>query len=202
MLTSISPIDGRYRKITEPLAQYFSEAALMKYRIAVEGEYLIALSELAELRGKLQRGITRKSGLRKLSDKEKKLIRSLYDLSDADAKIISDIETKGYKNIKATDHDVKAVEYYLKDKLGGTSLKDVLEWTHFALTSEDTNNLAYGLMLTEAMEVILIPKLRKIIEELKSLSKSPEGCCKSLIELQPAHSTLNARHQTRIVFSA
>src|SRR5581483_1267457 len=102
-LSSISPIDGRYRKSAEPLAQYFSEQSLMKYRLIVEGEYLIALSEL-------------KLKLRKLSDKEKKLVRSLYDLSEADAQIISDIEFKGYKNLKATNHDVKAVEYYLKLK--------------------------------------------------------------------------------------
>jgi len=157
MLSSISPIDGRYKKNTGPLAAYFSEAALMKYRVIVEGEYLIALSE-ARL-------------LRRLSDKEKKLIRSLYDLSEKDARTISDIETKGYKNIKATDHDVKAVEYYLKDKLGQTSLKDVLEWIHFALTSEDTNNLAYGMMLSEATGVVMVPKLREIIKHLKALAK-------------------------------
>jgi adenylosuccinate lyase len=170
-LSSITPIDGRYRKTAEPLAAFFSEQALMKYRLAVEGEYLIALSELVELRGKLQRGITQKFGLRKLSDKEKQTIRSLYDLSDTDAQIISDIELKGYKDIKATDHDVKAVEYYVKDKLANTSLKDILEWVHFALTSEDTNNLAYGFMLSEAMETVIIPKLREIAGQLSSLAK-------------------------------
>src|SRR3989338_8073562 len=130
-LQVISPIDGRYRKYSKPLAAYFSEAALMKYRVMVEGEYLIALSD-SHL------------GLRKLTDKERKLIRGLYKLSEKDAQIISDIELKGYKGIKATDHDVKAVEYFLKDKLANSSLKDCLEWIHFALTSEDTNNLAYG----------------------------------------------------------
>ena len=128
MLSSISPIDGRYHKTTEPLAQFFSEQALMKYRLVVEGEYLIALAD-AKL-------------VRKLSDNEKKLIRALYNLSGRDAQIFSDIETKGYKNIKATDHDVKAVEYYMKDKLSGSSLKDVLEYIHFALTSYDTNTIA------------------------------------------------------------
>ena len=96
-LNSISPIDGRYQRASLPLASIFSERGLMKYRLMVEGEYLIALSEL-------------KIKLRKFSNKEKKIIRSLYKLSLANAQIISDIEIKGYKKIKATDHDVKAVE--------------------------------------------------------------------------------------------
>lgn len=157
MLTSISPIDGRYRKTTEPLAQYFSEQALMRYRIIVEGEYLIALADLKVLR--------------KLSDKEKKIIRSLYDLSNTDAQIISDIETKGYKNIKATDHDVKAVEYYMKDKLGETSLKDVLEYIHFALTSYDTNTVARGLMLSDGLGQVIIPSISTIVSTMILFSK-------------------------------
>ena len=107
--------------------------------------------------------------MRKLSNKETKLIRSLYLLSNSDAQTISDIETKGYKNIKATDHDVKAVEYFLKDKLSGTSLKDVLEWIHFGLTSEDTNNLAYALMLSEGVSLVIIPKIEEIIKSLNIL---------------------------------
>lgn len=173
MLSSISPIDGRYRKTTEPLAEYFSEKALMKYRLVVEGEYLIAFSECLKSPPKIG-GVSPaggRGGLRRLSDKEKAVIRSLYNLSDSDAQIISDIETKGYKNIKATDHDVKAVEYFIKDKLGKTSLADVLEYVHFALTSEDTNNIAYGLMLSGAAEAVLIPKLREILAHLQTLAK-------------------------------
>jgi len=157
-LNSISPIDGRYEKHTKNLAPYWSEFALMKYRIIVEGEYLIALSEL-------------KIKLRKFSDTEKKLIRSFYNLSEKDAQIISDIELKGYKHIKATDHDVKAIEYFMKDKLSKTSLNDSLEWIHFALTSEDTNNLAYALMLSDSFEQVLIPSIKKIILELNTLAK-------------------------------
>lgn len=157
MLNSISPIDGRYRKTAEPLSQYFSEAALMRYRVIVEGEYLIALSD-AKL-------------IRKFSDKEKTLVRSLCSLSGKDAQIISDIESRGYKNIKATDHDVKAVEYFIKDRLSSTSLEDVLEFVHFALTSEDTNNLAYGLMLKQSLDEIILPKLLEINESLNQLSK-------------------------------
>jgi len=156
MLNSISPIDGRYRKTAEPMAEFFSESALMKYRIIVESEYFIALST-AKL-------------VRKFSDKETKLIRSLYNLSLADAQIISDIETKGYKQIKATDHDVKAVEYFIKDKLANTSLKDCTEWIHFALTSEDTNNLAYGLMLRDALGKSILPTITTIIQKITALA--------------------------------
>lgn len=129
----------------------------MHYRLIVEGEYLIALSEARIIR--------------KLSDKEKKLIRSLYNLSEANAQIISDIERVGYKNIKATDHDVKAVEYYMKDKLAKTSLKDVLEFLHFAITSYDTNTPARGLMLSDGLEHVIIPALDKVYAEIEKLAK-------------------------------
>ena len=156
-LNSISPIDGRYSRATLPLSPFFSEKGLMHYRVIVEGEYLIALSEL-------------KIKLKKLSDKEKKIIRSLYDLSLEDAQIISNIETKGYKNIKATDHDVKAVEYFIKEKLSKTSLKESIEWVHFAITSEDTNNIAYALMLADSLDQILKPKIKEIIDNLNKLA--------------------------------
>jgi len=94
----------------------------------------------------------------------------LYDLKDDDAQAISDIEIKGYKNIKATDHDVKAVEYFLKEKLKETSLLDVLEWVHFGLTSEDTNNLSYALMLRDGVESLL-EKQEKIANQIKILAK-------------------------------
>ncbi|MEK7539540.1 MAG: adenylosuccinate lyase [Patescibacteria group bacterium] len=156
-LNSISPIDGRYEKYTEDLIPYWSESALMKYRIIVEGEYFIAFSGL-----KL---------MRKISENERQMIRSLYDLSEKEAQIISDIELKGYKNIQATDHDVKAVEYFIKDNFLKTSLKDSLEWVHFAITSEDTNNIAYALMLSDSLEHVLIPKIKKIVSELDALAK-------------------------------
>lgn len=144
----------------------------MKYRVIVEGEYLIALSDLKlGLPAGRQALPTGRQGLRKLTDKERKLIRGLYDLSESDAQIISDIETRGYKNIKATDHDVKAVEYFLKDKLAKTSLKDCLEWIHFALTSEDTNNLAYGLMFAEAIEKGISPVMTQLITAIEKLAK-------------------------------
>lgn len=168
-LQSISPIDGRYARFTKPLQAYFSEAALMRYRLIVEGEYLIFLSEfLSPRRARPQPGPT---ALRRLTDKEKKLIRSLYDLKPSDIQIISDIELKGYKDIKATDHDVKAVEYYLKDKLARTSLKDILEWVHFGLTSEDTNNLAYALILRDALSQIILPAISSIVATIETFAK-------------------------------
>ncbi len=138
----------------------------MRHRIIVEGEYLIALLDLTDKHRKKTNGSTRK-----LSDREKKLIRSLYNLKSVDAQIISDIEKKGYKHIKPTDHDVKAVEYYMKDRLAKTSLKNVLEWLHFALTSYDTNTLARGLMLSDALSQIIIPSISSILASIGVFSK-------------------------------
>ncbi|MCE9548850.1 adenylosuccinate lyase [Candidatus Nomurabacteria bacterium] len=149
--SAINPLDGRYSEKTQPLTLYFSEQALMKYRIIMEGEYLIALSG------------TSKTHLKKISAKEIAQIRSLYDLSVEDFKKIKEIE-------KSTNHDVKAVEYFLKEKLSETTLKDSLEWVHFALTSEDTNNIAYALLLRDSLEKEIIPKLEEIISNLNKLA--------------------------------
>ncbi|OGI65212.1 adenylosuccinate lyase [Candidatus Nomurabacteria bacterium RIFCSPLOWO2_01_FULL_39_18] len=160
-LNSISPIDGRYEKYTKPLVPYFSESASMKYKILMECEYLIALSETKGVR------------LRKLSAKEKSLIRNVYEkFSLIDAQIITDIELKGYKNIKATNHDFKAIEYFTKDKLKTTSLKNCLEWVHFALTSEDASNIAYALMLSEGLRDVFLPALEEVIKKIGQLAKT------------------------------
>jgi adenylosuccinate lyase len=161
-LEAISPIDGRYRRITKPLADYFSEKALIKYRIMAEGEYLILLSK---------NGNTR---CRKLTDDETGLVRALYNPSVEDAQIVKDIETKGYKGIPATNHDVKAVEYYMKDKLKGTSLEDCLEWVHFALTSEDTNNVAYALMISDAVANVLLPSMKNVYNAIHAFATKYE----------------------------
>ena len=159
-LNSISPIDGRYEKYTKDLIPYFSEAASMKYKILMECEYLIALSETFGV------------GIKKLSKKEKILIRNVYkNFSLDDAETIRDIELKGYKNIKATNHDFKAIEYFTKDKLGKTSLKDSLEWIHFALTSEDASNIAYALMLSESLQNVFLPTLEEVIKKIGVLAK-------------------------------
>lgn len=157
-LEAISPIDGRYTKVTEPLAQYCSEAALIRYRVLVECEYLIALSESGH------------TALRVFSEAEKGKIRDLYKPNPNMVHIVHSIETVGYKNIPATNHDVKAVEYYIKDCLANTSLADSTEWVHFALTSEDINNIAYALLLSDALEQVLVPSIRQIVVALKSLA--------------------------------
>ncbi|MFA6256913.1 MAG: adenylosuccinate lyase [Candidatus Paceibacterota bacterium] len=150
---AISPLDGRYFSKTRTLAPYFSEEALMKYRLAMEAEYLIALS------------LSRKTALRKFTPAEIKIIRTLVEkFNDDSYNKIKEIE-------KTTNHDVKAVEYFIKERLSKTSLKDSTEWVHFALTSEDTNNIAYGMILSDATENILLPKLLKIVAELKTLAK-------------------------------
>ena len=157
---AINPLDGRYFEKTRALAPYFSEQALMKYRVLMECEYLIALSE------------TKGMGVRKLREREKIIIRNLYkNFSLKDAQMISNIELKGYKNIKATNHDFKAIEYFIKEKLGKTSLKNVLEFVHFGLTTWDATNIAYALMLSDSLEHVLIPEINKTVRELDSLAK-------------------------------
>ncbi len=158
-LNSISPIDGRYKKYTDPLVKYYSEAASMKYKIIAEGEYLIALSETPGV------------NLRKFSAKEKAIIRNLYNLNEEGADIINKIELVGYKNIKATEHDFKATEYYIKEKLGRTSLKNVLEFVHFGLTSEDASNIAYALMISESVKSVYLPTLEDVIDKMGKLAK-------------------------------
>src|SRR3989344_5010296 len=149
-LTSISSIDGRYRDAASALTEYFSEFALIRARVLVECEYLIALSDTPHV------------GIRTLTADEKKTLRKLAELSLEDARIVKQIEKEGYEGIPATNHDVKAVEYFLKRKLAGTSLADVSEWVHFATTSEDTDNIAYALLLGDALEGVVLPALEEI----------------------------------------
>lgn len=158
-LDAISPIDGRYRKHTEPLADFFSEKGLIKYRLIVEGEYFIFLSDHLQIR------------VRNFSEEEKRLIRKLYDLSTEDAEIVKAIEIKGYNDLKATNHDVKAVEYYMKEKLKETSLKDSLEGIHFALTSNDINNIAYSLMLSDSFEKVILPTAEELYEKIEEFAQ-------------------------------
>jgi adenylosuccinate lyase len=140
-LTAISPIDGRYHKATESLSPYFSEFGLIQYRVRVEVEYFIALTyALPEL-----------SGFSK--DLETKL-RGLYkNFSEADAGSIKEIE-------KTTNHDVKAVEYFLKKKFDELNLSQYKEFIHFGLTSQDINNTAIPLSLKEFMNAGLVPAHR------------------------------------------
>jgi adenylosuccinate lyase len=159
-LTAVSPVDGRYRATTEALAEYFSEYALIKKRLAVECEYLIALSE------------TKGVGMRPLTADEKTVLRALPHIAVEDAQIIKTIEREGYGGIPATNHDVKAVEYFIKLKLKNSSLADVLEWVHFALTSEDVNSTAHALALRGAIEGVMLPALKKVEHEIVGLARA------------------------------
>ncbi len=158
-LEALSPVDGRYSGYTKPLATIFSERGLMHYRIKVEVEYFIALSE--------HPGI----GLRAFSEEENRTVRQLCALSVEEAEIVKAIETTGYGNLKPICHDVKAIEYYLKRKLEGTTLDDCVEWIHFALTSEDINSIAYGLMLSDGMGKIILPQATELYTAMEELAQ-------------------------------
>jgi adenylosuccinate lyase len=151
-LTAISSVDGRYHSTSTELAEYFSEYGLIKQRMVAETEYLIALSE------------TKGIGMRALSEEEKATLRAIATISIEGAQEIKTIE-------KETNHDVKAVEYYIKRRLADTSLKDVSEWVHFGLTSEDINSVAYGLLLRNVLQDIVFPELEKIRTILGPLSE-------------------------------
>lgn len=148
-LDAISPIDGRYASKTKSLSHYFSEYALIKYRVRVEIEYFIALCELPlpQLKG--------------VSSDLYSSLRSIYlDFSLEDAKSIKSIE-------KVTNHDVKAVEYFIKEKMDALDLKTSKEFIHFGLTSQDINNTAVPLSLLEALQNVYIPELELIISKIK-----------------------------------
>lgn len=152
-LLSISPIDGRYRKTTEPLSGYFSEYALMKYRVQVEIEYFIALCELP---------------LPQLKTVDKKIFPKLRDIyknfTVDDASAIKGIE-------KVTNHDVKAVEYFLKEKFDALKLAVSKEFIHFGLTSQDINNTAVPLLWKDAVNNEILPILTLAINKLSSQAK-------------------------------
>lgn len=158
-LTAISSIDGRYRNLLEQFAERFSEFALIRARIRVECEYLLALSEEKEL------------GIRKLTKDEQEILRGLFHISIEDARIVKAIEKDGYEGIPATNHDVKAVEYFIKKKLAKTSLADVSEYVHFALTSEDVNNVAYALLLADVLDMEIIPAIDSVRNNLYELAQ-------------------------------
>ncbi len=149
-LTAISPVDGRYRKYVQHLDEYFSEYALMKYRVFVEIEYLLFLE---------------KKNFFKLSRKTIKHLEKLQeDFGPEDAQEIKQIEF-------TTNHDVKAVEYFLKNELRNNGGKNVKEWVHFGLTSQDINNTAIPLLWKHAVEYEYLPALLNLNTQLKLLAK-------------------------------
>jgi adenylosuccinate lyase len=148
-LTAISPIDGRYRKQVQQLDEYFSEFALIKYRVIVEIDYFIFLADKKFF---------------KLPAKAKTFLLDLKDnFSEADAKTIKDIEA-------TTNHDVKAVEYFLKIQLDKANCSDLKEWIHFGLTSQDINNTAIPLSWKNSMEFDYLPALINLMQHIQDLA--------------------------------
>ncbi len=151
MLTAISPVDGRYRNKTEELANYFSEFGLIQYRVRVEIEYFIALAN---------EGIFDMPASLTVD-----ALRDIYkNFSEEDALSIKQIE-------KTTNHDVKAVEYFIKEKLAALNATEVSEWVHFGLTSQDVNNTAIPLSWKEALEYSYLPALVNTIIKLQGLAQ-------------------------------
>jgi len=152
-LNAISPIDGRYRSKTKSLASYFSEEALIQYRVRVEIEYFIALCELP---------------IPQLADFKPSLfedLRSIYQhFTEEDAKDVKEIE-------KTTNHDVKAVEYFIKKEFDRLEIHDYKEFIHFGLTSQDINNTAIPLSIKDAVTNVYLPQLDELIEQLKTLEE-------------------------------
>jgi len=158
-LLAISPLDGRYKNKCEDLAPYFSEFALMRYRVLVEVKWLQKLSEHDQI-----------DDLQVISD------RGLQYLDD----LIENFSLEDAQRIKAieatTNHDVKAVEYFIKEKFeDNAELSDQLEFVHFACTSEDINNLAYALMLRDGRDKVMLDQMREIESQLSQLAKDFSG---------------------------
>ena len=153
ILTAISPIDGRYRNKVEALAPYYSEFALIQYRVRVEIEYFIALCELP---------------VPQLASVDKNLFESLRDIyrnfSIADANIVKDTE-------KVTNHDVKAVEYFIKGKFDKMGLSEYKEFIHFGLTSQDINNTSVPMMVKESLDNVFIPAVEELIAKLNGFAE-------------------------------
>jgi adenylosuccinate lyase len=152
MLSALSPLDGRYQRQTAPLGPYFSELALMRYRVRVEVEYFISLCQLPlpQLAG--------------VPASTFPALRGLYEqFGEAEAQAIKAHEA-------VTNHDVKAVEYYLRDKFTKLNLGDYLEFIHFGLTSQDVNNTAIPLSLKDAMTEVLLPRLAAVQQQLAGLA--------------------------------
>ena len=148
-LQAISPIDGRYRAQVESLAAYFSEEALIRYRVRVEILYFIALcEELPHLRGILSK------------DRTDRLHDIYLSFTTEDAARIKEIE-------RVTNHDVKAVEYFIKEKFDELGLSDEKEFVHFGLTSQDINNTSFPLMIREAVEHVFLPEFGGLVDQLQ-----------------------------------
>ncbi|MFC5366970.1 adenylosuccinate lyase [Salinirubrum litoreum] len=154
-LSAVSPLDGRYAGRTAPLSPYASESALMRARVRVEAEYLVALADTEGV------DLT-------LSDAERADLGSLAEEFDAeDARLIKRLETEGAEGYAATNHDVKAVEYFLRTE----TPERLHPWIHFGLTSEDVNNLAQRVLVKPAVEAVLVPAIREVRDALAEMAR-------------------------------
>src|SRR5678809_1114737 len=154
-LAALSPLDGRYARTLDPLRAYFSEQALIRYRIRIELEWLRALAGERALK-ELKPFSPRTAGAFK---------RLVKDFSERDAGHVKNIEAE-------TNHDVKAIEYWLRSKVGNSKeAQAALEFIHFACTSEDINNLSYALMLRDSRDEVMLPRLDALAEALRALAK-------------------------------
>ena len=157
MLEAISPVDGRYRRQTAELSAFFSEFALIKYRVLVETQYFVALCRLPL------------PNLKAVTEAQLSAIQDLAEGFDL-------ISAQRIKEIEATtNHDVKAVEYYLREAFEKLGLEQNVEFIHFGLTSQDVNNTAFPLMIKEAMKTVYRPALDKLLQQLRNLSNEWEG---------------------------
>jgi len=158
-LKAISPIDGRYSKACDPLRNYFSEYALMRYRVFVEVQWFKKLFQADIIK-------SNSCDLKQLVQNEDDFLQKLcenFDIKDAEQ--IKDIE-------RTTNHDVKAVEYYLKHRFSeNANLEGLKEYLHFSCTSEDINNLSYALMLRDSLHILIFPKIEEVIAELTEMSE-------------------------------
>ena len=173
-LNALSPLDGRYHKQLDPLRSCFSEAVLFRHRIAIEIRWLLALAGDAAI-----------AEIKPFSkDTEQALERLIAGFSDEDAEQVKAIEAE-------TNHDVKAIEYWLKRRLAGNpEAARVAGFVHFACTSEDINNLAYALMLKDGRDRVLLPALDRVIETLAAMARSlAEAAMLSRTHGQPATPT-------------
>ncbi|WP_126662833.1 adenylosuccinate lyase [Haloterrigena salifodinae] len=156
-LYAVSPLDGRYSSRTAPLSPYASEAALMRARVRVEVEYLIALADL-------------EATPLEFDLEEREHLRGLYKhFAEEDARLIKKLETEGHGEFEATNHDVKAVEYFVRHELPADS--DASAWIHFGLTSEDVNNLAHRLLVRDAVDEVLLPELYEVRDALAEMAR-------------------------------
>ncbi|MDP5090513.1 MAG: adenylosuccinate lyase [Saprospiraceae bacterium] len=154
MITAISPIDGRYADKTKELSSYFSEFALIKYRIFVEIQYLMKLSGQISFRGS-----------QKLKENKEAILELFTSFDIKEALKIKEIES-------ITNHDIKAVEYYLKEKFDTMDLSDISEWIHFGLTSQDINNTAIPLSIKDFLTDVFYTQIYSLVHELKSMEEA------------------------------